>query len=169
MSRIFTDRYDTELSISGENSHPGCARVGISDRRGVHLEAADFPALITALYEAAGKPVPVILDRPEPHDHTRTGGLSLRREGSRVFISVPAQETPLEPPMARELAACLAACADAAEADPAAAEVAELSEEIRGALAWPRTRDLGPWPETAARAALKWFHDKQQQRGGGTE
>ncbi len=165
MSRAFTDRYGTSLEVAGETALPGCARVGISERCGVHVEAADFPALIAALYEAAGLPAPLILERPEIDPGTAKGvnvfTVDLDRDLS-VRVGT-AKGVPLAPSVARHLASVIAAYADAAEAarEPDPDDLTELTQEL-----WEAMKG-GP-AEAAARAALRWFRDKQQREGGGT-
>lgn len=92
----------------------------------VDVSTDEFPALIAALYEAAGLGTPVVLERPELHEYTHACGISLRREGSRIFVAVP-DEASLEPGTARRLAAYLAAYADQADAEPDPAQVEELT------------------------------------------
>lgn len=173
MSRTFTDRYGTELGIGGEASFAGCARVTVSKPCGVHVEAADFPALIAALHEAAGLPAPVILERPEISPGEAKGvnvfTVDLNRDLSvRVGLG-SAKGVPLGPSVARHLASVIAAYADAAEAarEPDPAEVEELTAEISEALKGPvidSSFDLNT-SRVAARAALRWLAGKQQ-RGG---
>jgi hypothetical protein len=166
VSSRFADQYGTELEVSGETALPGCARVWVSGRCGIHVRAAGFPAFIAALYEAAGLPAPVILERPAvPKDGARLrfGKFGMRMLNGGIAFSLPGVEVEAVPPgAARELAAHIAAYADEAEGEPDPDDVTELAEEIRGDLA-----RIGGRPdeatEIAARAALRWFRDKQQR------
>jgi hypothetical protein len=166
VSRAFTDRYGTELGVGGEASFAGCARVTVSQPCGIHVEVADFPALIASLYEAASVPVPVILERPEivPDGDGETGIniFTVKMEPHLGSVGIRYHGAPcaavIAPGPARLLASVIAAYADAAEAarelDPD--DVAELTQELWDAM-------KGGPAEAAARAALRWFRDKQQQ------
>lgn len=166
MSSRFTDQYGTELEVSGETALPGCARVWVSARCGIHVKAAGFPALIAALYEAAGLPAPVILDRPETtfaDGVNRAGRVEVGRLGTQVTVGLYGiQPEEIEPAVARRLAALIAVRADEAEAEPAPDDVTELAEEIRSDLARTGGRP-DEATEIAARAALRWMRGKQQQ------
>lgn len=168
MSGRFADQYGTELEISGETALPGCARVWVSERCGIHVKAADFPALLGVLYEAAGLPVPVILGAPTlpPGICHYSDGVKVFTDGNEVRLqateSHSAKEywhTKLEPADARKLAANIAALADFAEAQPDPADIEELTGFLVGAGAGLRTTGV----DDIARAALLWFQGKQQR------
>jgi hypothetical protein len=171
VSSRFADQYGTELEVSGETAHPGCARVWVSARCGIHVKPADFPAFIAALYEAAGLPAPVILERPG-----RVSCDQLCADGFRTYLAtgnlvgVDGQPDDISPAAARFLAARLAALADIAESEPDPAEVAELALILRGltpGVAYATEGDYKLAVVTPyAEAALRWFRDKQQQGGG---
>jgi len=138
----------------------------VSGRCGIHVRAAGFPALIAALYEAAGLVGPVILERPSvPQDGARLrfGKFGMRMLDGGIAFSLPGVEVDAVPPgAARELAAHIAAYADAAESEPDAAEAEDLTGFLVRAGAGLTTTGV----DDIARAALRWFRDKHQQGGG---
>jgi len=171
VTRTFTDQYGTELSVSGETARAGCARVGISERCGIHVKAEDFPALATALYEAAGLPAPVILERPEV-DPEGAKGVNVFRvlldDDLSVCVGYGSHKAAsVAPSVARHLASAIAAYADAAEAahgiDPA--EVEELAGLMDAEMDHRGRGQSGLYP-ACARIALQWFRDRQQRGDG---
>lgn len=176
MSPVFTDRYGTGLEIGGEASFAGCARLTVSKPCGIHVEGADFPALAGALYEAAGLPAPVILERPgiaaDGDGETGINVFTVRMEPDLRSIGIRyhgANRAIIAPGPARKLASVIAAYADAAQAhqdEPDPAEVEELAAVIRAEL-YPPSESIGLRPSEAdriaARAALRWFRDEKQQ------
>jgi len=172
VSRSFTDRYGTELAAGGEASFPGCARLTVSKPCGVHLEASDFPALTGALYEGAGLPAPVILERPEVDltaDCSSVNIFTVTLEPNLRSVGIRYHGAPnraiVAPGPARVLAAVIAAYADVAQAnrdEPDPGEVEELAAAIRTAH-HPHSGRPGDGDRTAARAALRWMRDKQQR------
>ena len=165
MSDTFTDRYGTALQIGGEASFAGCARLTVSKLCGIHVYAADFPALIAALYEAAELPAPVILERPEIDPEGAAGinvfTVRLDRDLSVCVAGRAGHASPVAPSVARKLASVIAAYADAAEAarefDPA--EVEELAELLR------EHGDCASLRWDAARAVLRWFRERRSTDG----
>ena len=165
MSLAFTDRYGTEMAVGGEGSFPACARVTVSKPCGIHVEAPDFPALIAALYGAAGQPEPVILERAEIDTDAETGIniFTVRQAPHPGSIAIRYHGAPsaaiLAPGPARLLASVIATHADVAEAalEPDPGEVEELAQLLR------EHGDCGSLRWDAARAALRWFRDKQQR------
>lgn len=124
----------------GDNPSPGHVEIYASQ-----VWCGDRVTLISAMHEAAGLPAPVILDRPaidgEPVCWYVPGGLSVRgddahaeitRRGGRIGIGL-SEALDLDPVQAREFAALVAACADAAGSEPDPAEVEKLTAEIRTA------------------------------------
>jgi len=101
----------------------------------VRVSAGDLPQVVAALYEAAGLPAPVILDRPEHPVLDLIPGVSfeVRNRGVEGIRRPSATEsgTLWEAATIRHFAASLAVLADEAEAAPHPAEVAELAAVIR--------------------------------------
>jgi hypothetical protein len=171
MTPVFTDRYGTELRVGGEATFAGCARLMVTRTCGIHVESADFPALIGALYEAAGLPAPVVLERPGVPQGTsplRYGDFGMRMHKGGIAFSLPGVEArAISPAAARELAAHIAAYADEADREPDAAEAEELTGFLVAAGAGLRTTGV----DDIARAALRWMRDKrlEQRQGGGRD
>jgi len=172
MSHTFTDRYGTALQIGGEASFAGCARLTVSKLCGIHVEAADFPALIAALYEAAGLPAPVILERPDADDDSAglIPGLRFTARDGVVEVERPGGNWQIGPAKVRKFAAALAVLADEAESGPDPAEVEELAYVLRAVtpgMAYPGEGDYRlAVARGFAEAALKWMRDKRQREEG---
>lgn len=167
VSRAFADRYGAELRVGGEASFAGCARLMVTRTCGVHIEAADFPALIAALYEAAGLPAPVILERPGATFEggvNRAGPIEVGRLGGLVTVGLYGiQPEEIEPAEARRLAALIAICADEVQdGEPDPAEVEELATAIRTGL-HPGSGRPGEPDRRAARAAFRWFREREDR------
>ncbi|NRQ38552.1 hypothetical protein HII36_43025 [Nonomuraea sp. NN258] len=104
--------------------------------------SADLPDVVRKLYEAAGQPAPIILDRPSPDVVRSEGWIS----GPEVEIKDKSQY--FHPDDARSLAATLAAAADLIEADATEADVKALANAIISTGVNPELA------EKAARAAV---------------
>jgi hypothetical protein len=166
VTRSFTDRYGTGLEVGGEASFAACARVTVSKPCGVHVEASDFPALIAALYAAAGQPGPVILDRPEePRASLEFEGITWTlRPGDGVEATragaIVTTGTLYRPERLRGIAAALACLADEAERDePDPADVAKLTRVLERSGALSTDTPV----EALARAALAWMAGRKQR------
>jgi hypothetical protein len=123
--------------------------------------------IATAMHEAAGLPAPVILERPAATFRdgvNRAGNIEVGRLGGRVTVGLYGiQPEEIGPAEARRLAALIAVRAEEARGDePDPAEVEELAGAIRTAH-HPDSGRPGDGDRTAARAALRWFADKQQR------
>jgi hypothetical protein len=151
----------------GLDQRPFCADGCISFNDGdFHLPVGKLTEFVATLYEAAGLPAPVILERPEivPDGDGETGIniFTVRAEPHLGSVSIRYHSAPsaavIAPGPARLLASVIAAYADAAEAarefDPA--EVEELAEVLR------EHGDCASLRWDAARAALRWFREKQE-------
>jgi hypothetical protein len=147
----------------------GCISLNDGD---FHLPVGKLTEFVATLYEAAGLPAPVILDRPSPIGAALgcyEGGLRVFPDGTAVRVQAASAEpcrhywhTRLEPAAARKVAATIAAIADAIEGEPDPAEVEELAGTIRAAH-HPDSGRPGDGDRTAARAALRWFRDREAQ------
>ena len=140
----------------------GDARVTIDGAR-IYEAPADVPAVARALYEAAGLPAPLILDRPETGTgtsgrNTRVGTWSVWLEGTRVRIEDYSDGLRgVDSRTARLLAAVIAACAEAPGREPGTGEAHSLAMALHeggcpggGTCTWsPAPGDLRD-----ARAAL---------------
>lgn len=124
-----------------------------------------LPAVVAALYEAAGKPAPIVLDRTdETVNYTwilHGIGFVIRNGG--VEITHPNGAQLFEPAIIRGLAARLAEMAEAAEAraEPDSAEVEELAAQIRHDL-HPDSGKPSEGDRSAARTALRWMKQREQ-------
>ena len=143
---------------SADPPQPGenCLLISAAD---FHLPVHKLPEFTGTLHEAAGKPVPVILDRPQtPGDRTIfTGGYSVDRDPGAVTIYVGREERRLTPDEAREYAAAIAARADEAAASrPDPAQAAALTAVAREALQgrWDPGETAAGVPERVARMIL---------------
>jgi hypothetical protein len=148
----------------------GCIVVNDGD---FHLPVGKLAEFVVTLYAAAGKPAPLILERPDyPRSSLELGGatFSVRPGGVEEFRVHDGTQSGVlhEPGVIRRIAACLAVLAEEAEGGPDPAEVEELAELIRAEL-YPLSERIGLRPSeadrTAARAALRWMN--KQQRGEG--
>ena len=133
----------------------GCVSFNDGD---FHLPVGKVAEFVTALYEAAGQPAPVILDRPEiDADRTHIGDARImvgRAGRGQVQIETARLGDDISPHDARRVAAYLAAYADAAGDEPGQAEVEELAAVLWKAMGGGPAKD-------AAIAALRWM----KQRG----
>ena len=133
---VFTDAYGTHLEVDRRRDRGLPASVGVLLRTsggGYFILAADVD-LMAAISEAAGKPAPIILERPAlAGTHTQCGFARIGPDPrDRTRLEVSGLTGSLTPAMARELARHIAARADeidAAEPDPA--EVTALADVIR--------------------------------------
>lgn len=96
---------------------PGGGCLSIDGAADFHLPVHKFPEFVGTLYEAAGQPAPILLDRPQIPGTTTIflGGYSVMRDGPAVTVVVGREERCLPPDKAREYAAAIAARADEAE------------------------------------------------------
>jgi hypothetical protein len=179
------DRDRHHLTVMPEKRVPGAVNLHAydsSDDVGVELEvpphevAALAKALAEGMCEAAGLPAPVILDRPEIDPEGAAGinvfTVRLDRDLSVCVAGRAGHASPVAPSVARKLASVIAAYADAAEAarnEPDETEVDELAAVIRSEL-HPPAASMGLRPSesdrTAARAALRWFREREDGRDG---
>lgn len=99
----------------------GCVTI---EAREFHLPVQKIPEFTGTLYEAAGQPVPVVLERPQIQGTTSIflGGYSVGRDPGAVTIFVGTEERRLTPGEAREYAAAIAERADQADAGKAETE-----------------------------------------------
>jgi len=127
-----SDDDGTELRV--EPGAPGCAILEVSDSGGsaaLAAGAAEFPAITSALWEAAGYPAPVMLPRPEIADGIWEGvRLAVAVHAGKVRLRADGERLDLEPPVARVLAAVIAIKADEAGAEPDAGRVRTLAALI---------------------------------------
>ena len=96
------------------------------------VDPLEIPAIASAMYQACGQAPPVILPRPATAasgTHTVLGTIYPFRsaKGARVGFGRGTGDIYLEPGHARELAAVIAAYADAAEPEPDPADVDALA------------------------------------------
>jgi hypothetical protein len=117
---------------------------------------------VRAMYEAAGLPSPVILERPEMPPNgiaTELGTVYPYHSRTGLLVGVGDRDPGrlLNPDAARHAAAALAACADVAGPEPDPAELRELT----GIFTEMRTIAIPPPPETLARAALRWMRERE--------
>jgi hypothetical protein len=176
----YLPRHGEEITVVREG---GTARIGVTRHTAMAsavIPAYDMPgfaaSVVAALYEAAGLPAPVILDRPE----TSPDGTSTPLEriylhpslnGMLVAVDWHPNLTYLTPGDARTTASVLAAYADAAEAADAAGadedEVRELARVLHRTHCIPGgccNEEPSSGDLEEARTALRWMKD--QQRGG---
>lgn len=123
---------DVLLRISPALS--GDARVIIdSGKPSVHvdIDPADVPAAVLALYEAAGLPEPVMLERqgiPQDGSQVRYGDFTVKLSDGGVTVALPGIEPlPVPPRAALSLASYIATYALLAEAEPDPAAVDALA------------------------------------------
>jgi hypothetical protein len=167
MSKSFTDEDHRVLLITSCET-PGHAllRVNDGDVSETCVGAAELPGVIAAMYEAAGLPAPVILERPETTPagtSTAIGFVYPFRSARGDLVGVVTSEVRdayLTPTEARKAAAVIAAYADEADADPDPAEVEELAAFIRSAH-HPDSGKPGDSDRTAARAALRGMQNRE--------
>jgi hypothetical protein len=149
--------------------YAGCVRFGQGDGSPWHLpaEAGPLAEFCAAVYAAAGKHAPLVLDRPEhPRASVVIAGatFSLRPGGVEEFrVHGGTQSGTLhDPAEVRELGIALAVLAEEAAAPgPHPDDIAALA----GHLARRRAQARGYSDVDAAEDALRWAAGKQQ-RGG---
>lgn len=137
----YNDRDGERLTI--ESCGERAATAVLSAPNGAHVPAADLPTIVAQLYEAAGQPAPIVLDRPAEED-LRAGGWL---DGKCVRAPERAIGT-ITPDLARAYAARMAAAADLADAEPDPQLIAHLADVVT------RAGVLGSAAETIARAIL---------------
>lgn len=142
MSYRYTDFDGAGMKIERSNT-PEMAF--LCSERGVFIPAADLPKVVAGLYEAAGQEPPILLPRPNV-DALRAAGWI---DGNRVNPEAIHAIGTTTPGVARGLAACLAASADVAEAEPSPEQVKQLAGVITAAGV------LGSAAETIAHAILR--------------
>ncbi|MEV0619539.1 hypothetical protein AB0I81_39915 [Nonomuraea sp. NPDC050404] len=135
----FTDRDGDKLAISSAPNNPNT--VHIARTCGVLMPADELPKFVAKLYEAAGQPAPIILDRPSPE--------ALREWISGGEVDAYTDLRWHSPQAARERAAHLAAAADLIEAEKTNKAVSDLAVLLVGAAQLPKYA-----AETLARAVL---------------
>ena len=154
----FTDDGGTsaELAVYTSSDHPDFVAIRTTDP--VRLAPRTLPRFIAALYAAAGKPEPVILDRPDIDPQTCKGvnlfNVWLDRDRN-VYVGRGGNDTGLAPSVARLLACLIAAYADAAEREPDPAEVEELATLLHDTRETGVKGGHGEWDVRDARAILR--------------
>jgi hypothetical protein len=158
--RVFTDESGAELHVFSSADMPGFAAIRTSDV--VRLPPAGLAPVVAALYAAQGRPEPVILDRPDVSglDLASAHGFDIGRTKDGVLAFAGARWALTD---ARDIAATIAAMADAVISEPDPAEVEELATLLHDTRERGTKGSPGEWDRTAARAALKWFAGKQQR------
>jgi hypothetical protein len=131
----------------------------------VCIEPDAVPAVAAKLYEAAGRTVPLMLERPRvPQDGSRLryGAFGMRMHDGGIAFSLPGVEVEAIPPdAALEVAAHIAAYAENAAARvPDPEHVTELADVLARAGAMLATTSV----EQLARAAITWWQDKEAGR-----
>lgn len=125
-----------------------------------HLPVGKLAEFARTLYEAAGKPAPVILERPAKPNLDAIPGLRISPGHGGAHFERPGSAWLVAWDNLRQFAASLAALADEAESDPDPAEVKALAEEIRSDVS-----RIGGNPteafEIAARTALRWMRERE--------
>ena len=170
---IYRPRPGEEISVSRDadgrcailvtsGTRTASARILGGEAPGFAVEAA------RAICEAAGKPEPVILERPEgidaalsrPDGTFSAGSYAFAVHDGRIDMTGPVHCMLAEE--AEFVAGALAVYAAIVRRDePGPAEVAELAEVI--VTTDPRSRGYSPDPEVIARAVLRWMKDRQQR------
>ena len=149
----------SDLSIDPPRDGEGCLAIEAAD---FHLPPHKLPEFVATLYEAAGRPPPILLDRPQiPGDRTIFfGGYSVLRDGNAVTLLVGPEERRLTPAEAREYAAAIAARADEAETAPDPAQLAAVTRLARDALRarWVTPEGAAEVPEQVTRAILARYN-----------
>jgi hypothetical protein len=154
-----------QLSVGPDKSGDGPSRALVTiDEDGPDGQALSVPVpaglvagLASAVHAAAGLPVPVILGRPDIDVRAArsVAGFTVGFSASDGIAVRPADPACLRPGPARELAAVIAAYADAAEGEPDPGEVRALAAVIEEELA-RFTGQAGVMSVVAAAAALRW-------------
>lgn len=125
------------------------------DRVSITVLGHDISAVVAALYEASGRPEPMILDRLDWYGTDRTrhtlNGVSVRRDGRTIRLF----DHTINASTARMLARALAEMAEDAENEPDPAEVAMLA-----AFFSEEATDTSP--EGLARQVLRRFQVEER-------
>ena len=169
--RTFTDRDGSELTVSeccDDDLNPDCVHVTV-EGKSTCLQVADLPQVAAALYEAASRPAPVILERPEPRKvlvPAADGGETVHivpgcPEGSpgvALSLSCPVRLVGDE---ARRITVALVDAMREAETEPDPAEVEKVVKKIGTEVggAWVG-RDL-MIARAAARVALRQVRERE--------
>lgn len=154
----------THMTVSDEGE--GCL---VLDCSAFHIPGGDLGAFTADLAGAAGKPEPVILERPRYDSTTLIAGtrFSIRHGGVEItrYATEADSGSLCDPGTIRAFAASLAILADEAENEPGPAEVEELTRILRGitpGMAYPgegdyKTAVVRPFAE----AALRWMRGRE--------
>jgi hypothetical protein len=129
----------------------------------VDVSADDFPALAAGLYEAAGLPAPVILERPDVPEGSfpliHGYRLDARVNGRMVEFTMPgAEPLTLVPAAVRGIAAVLASLAGQADAEPDPAEV----DRVAALIASPGAMGIGGCRDAARRVLRAGYRPEPQ-------
>jgi len=162
---VFTDAYGTHLEVDRPGGAP--ARGGdvlLRTTGSGHFVLAADVDLIAAISEAAGKPAPIILERPElAGTHSQFAGTfgGTLKVGPAEGGLMVAGDTRLPLGLARPLAAHIVARAEAMErAGPDPADVEALADVIRETSTSMHSGDI-------ARAILRAGYRPPERKGGG--
>lgn len=132
-------------------------------------ERAALEAAVAELYEDAGQPPPIILERPDPARSCAwmLPGVSFAVRNGQVEIISTSTATDSghlhEPAYIRELAARIAEMAEQAEAqadEPDPAKVEELAELMDAEMERCGSGQFGLYP-AVARIALRWMRERE--------
>jgi hypothetical protein len=140
----------------------GCVNLRITGQD-FDLPVGKLAEFVATLYEAAGKPAPVILERPAKPNLDVIPGVRFSVLGRGVEVKRTGAGWHIDADVIRQFAASLAALADEAESDPDPAEVEALAEMMSDAEPTLRlggtsaSRDL-------ARTALRWMREHEADR-----
>ncbi len=171
----YRDRDGAELLITACDDgdiNPGCIHIDTPGNPVCVGPQKDLPRIIADLYETAGKPAPIILERPDPaRSYTwMIPGISfaIRSSGVEIVSTGSAADSGClhEPARIRELAARIAEMAEQAEraAEPDPAEVEELTAVLRGVvpgMAVPGGDYRTGVARNFAEAALRWMRERE--------
>jgi len=154
-----------QLSVGPDKSWDGPQRALVTiDEDGpdgrvmsVPVPAGMVTGLASALQAAASMPVPLILDRPDIDLRAArsVAGFTVGFSASDGIVVRAAGPAGMRHGPARELAAVIAAYADAAEGEPDPGEVRDLAAMIEEELA-RFTGQAGQMSVVAASVALRW-------------
>ena len=171
----YTPRPGEVICVGGGSGDYGHASIATAAGPGTHgtvnVPAADVPVvaagIATAMHEAAGLPVPVILERPEitfKDGPNRAGSIEVGRLRDRVTVGLYGiQPEELEHGDALRLAALIAIrAAEVQRNEPDPAEVEDLACVI---ARYRKTTVSDGHDHGIARAVLRHQRDKKQQRG----
>lgn len=117
-----------------------------TSKNGVRVEPDDLPRVVASVYQAAGLPEPIVLDRPEiiPTAHVPVGAMSVVAEGPHVKL-VASENNWYRIADPRGLAAALVAVQERIEAGRVAGLAVFLEEA------------MDTDPESLARKLLRHF------------